>query len=61
MFTLTDFTIDRGNCYLTDGSIVTVTNTNDTIRVTGSQIVVQIIPTTKIDYIYDNKLVVGII
>ena len=53
---MTDTTINRGDSYITDGDIVTVSRPNNTIRTTGEQIVVQIIPTTKIDYIYDNNI-----
>ena len=54
---MVDTTIDRGNAYITDGDIVTVSRINDTIRTSGDQIVVRIIPTTKIDYIYDNNII----
>ena len=47
--------VDRGNCYITDGSISQ--SGNDTlITTTGNQIVVQINPSIKIDYIYDNNI-----
>ena len=45
--------IDKGNCYITDGSI---NDAKTIITTTGSQIVVQINPSTKTDYIYDNNI-----
>ncbi len=53
---MVDTTINKGDAYITDGDIVTVSNTNDTIRTSGNQIVVHIIPTTKIDYLYENAV-----
>ena len=45
--------VDKGNCYITDGSI---NDAKTIITTTGSQIVVQINPSTKTDYIYDNNI-----
>ena len=53
---MVDTTVNRGDCYITDGTISQSGNTT-TITTTEDQIVVQIIPTTKIDYIYDNNIV----
>mgnify|MGYP001618254738 FL=1 len=47
--------VDKGNCYITDGSISQSGN-NTLITTTGNQIVVQINPSTKIDYMYDNNI-----
>tara|TARA_R100000501_G_C2586799_1_gene88112 strand:- start:280 stop:828 length:549 start_codon:yes stop_codon:yes gene_type:complete len=49
-------TVNRGDAYITDG-VVTHSGTTTTITTTGTQIVVHIIPTTKIDYNYDNNIV----
>ena len=46
--------INSGDVYITDGTV----NANNTITTTGNQKVVHIIPTTKIDWIYDNQLIV---
>ena len=47
--------VDKGNCYITDGSISQSGN-NTLITTTEDQIVVQINPSTKTDYIYDNNI-----
>lgn len=49
-------TVNRGDCYITDGSINSSDETT-TITTNGEDIVVQIVPTTKVDYIYDNNIV----
>lgn len=46
-------TVDANNIYITDGNLQSNSNT---ITTTGNQICVQIIPTTKIDYVLDNNL-----
>jgi len=49
---MVDTTIDAGNVYITDG-----TTNGTTITTTGSQIVIKIDPTTKIDYNLDNSVI----
>ena len=48
--------VNRGDCYITDGTISQSGGTT-TITTDEDKISVQIIPTTKIDYIYDNNIV----
>ncbi len=45
--------INGGDLYITDGVI----NTDNTITTSGSQLVVRITPTTKLDYTYDNNII----
>ena len=49
-------TVNRGDMYVTDGVLSNTVNPT-TITTTGDQLVVHIVPTTKIDYNYDNQII----